>query len=298
MIVRMTAAVPPALQLPLDGAMVSRLARTAATVGSDAFDAALIGVLRGICQFDTCGVMDYHLDRPPHQRLHEVNESLRAVPHDAYLSGPYALDPMYRHYLAGAPDGLYPLAAIAPDDFEASEYHHIFHAHIGICDEVNLMCLHADGRATVVFIERRVGASRFAPADLWALELAWPLLRELMQLHARHQVSRPPSASDTLTHRQVQRTLAHFGRSLLTDRERQVLFHMLGGYSATLTAQRLGVAEGTVKNHRKSVHRKLDVRSQAELFSLFINCIPYAGSGAADDATDPLAIYQSRPGKH
>jgi DNA-binding CsgD family transcriptional regulator len=86
--------------------------------------------------------------------------------------------------------------------------------------------------------------------------------------------------------------MANFARTLLTERERQILFHMLGGYSAALTAARLGVAEGTVKNHRKAVHRKLDVGSQAELFSLFINCIPYA---AAEGETDPLATYQSRP---
>jgi DNA-binding CsgD family transcriptional regulator len=293
----MSAAAPPALQLPLDATMVFRLAAATAAIGGHAFDAALIALLRGICQFDTCGVMDYHSDRPPHQRLHEVDESLRAVPHDAYPSGPYALDPMYRQYLAGAPDGLYPLASIAPDDFEASEYHHIFYAHIGICDEVNLMCRHASGSTTVAFIERRVGAPRFAPSDMLALELAWPLLRELLNVHDRHRAVQPASASEALTHRQVQRTLAHFGRSLLTERERQILFHMLGGYSSTLTAQRLGVAEGTVKNHRKAVHRKLDVGSQAELFSLFINCIPYAGIGAADDPTDPLAVYQSRPGK-
>jgi DNA-binding CsgD family transcriptional regulator len=81
---------------------------------------------------------------------------------------------------------------------------------------------------------------------------------------------------------------------LLTERERQILFHMLGGYSSALTASRLGVAEGTVKNHRKAVHRKLDVGSQAELFSLFINCIPYA---SADGDIDPLSIYQSHPAR-
>jgi DNA-binding CsgD family transcriptional regulator len=280
--------------LPLDAAMAQRLAVVTAAIGGPDFDAALLALLRGVCSFQTCGVMDYFPDRPPHQRLHEVNRTTRKLPNNAYVSGPYVLDPMYQQFQAGAPDGVYPLAAIAPDNFEASEYFQAFYAHIGVCDDINLMHRHADGTASVVFIERRVGLDRFGAADVLAVQLIWPLVRELLAQHARHTAARPASRSDTLTHRKVQRTLDNFGRSLLTERERQILLHMLGGYSAALTAQRLGVAEGTVKNHRKAVHRKLDVGSQAELFSLFINCIPYADVDAAD-RSDPLQAYQSRP---
>lgn len=290
----MSEPMPSALQLPMDEAMVGRIAAVTAAIGTDAFDAALIALLRRVCAFDTCGVMDYHVDRPPRQRLHELNTQARALPGDAYLAGPYALDPLYRQYLDGAPDGVYPLAEIAPDDFASSEYFQVFYAHTGVGDDINLLQRHPDGTASVVFIERRVGAPRFGPSDVLAVQLVWPLVRELLAQHARHGASRPASPTDALTHRKVQQTLANFARTLLTERERQILFHMLGGYSATLTAARLGVAEGTVKNHRKAVHRKLDVGSQAELFSLFINCIPYA---ALDGNADPLAAYQSRPPK-
>jgi DNA-binding CsgD family transcriptional regulator len=95
-----------------------------------------------------------------------------------------------------------------------------------------------------------------------------------------------------LTHRKVQSTIENFASSLLTKREREVLFYMISGYSSALTAQRLHTSEGTIKIHRKSIHRKLDIGSQAELFSLFINCIPFA---APDGATDPLQTYQSAP---
>jgi hypothetical protein len=61
-----------------------------------------------------------------------------------------------------------------------------------------------------------------------------------------------------------------------------------------LTAEKLAVAEGTVKNHRKAIHRKLDVGSQAELFALFLQCIPYAQPG---NTVDPLLAYQSKPAR-
>jgi hypothetical protein len=69
---------------------------------------------------------------------------------------------------------------------------------------------------------------------------------------------------------------------------------MLSGYSSALTGQRLATSEGTIKIHRKNIHRKLDIGSQAELFSLFIQCIPFA---TPDAPRDPLQAYQSKPAK-
>jgi hypothetical protein len=64
---------------------------------------------------------------------------------------------------------------------------------------------------------------------------------------------------------------------------------MLSGYSSEQTAKRLHTAEGTIRNQRKSIHRKLETGSQAELFSLFIQCIPFADP---DSDNDPLVRCQ------
>jgi DNA-binding CsgD family transcriptional regulator len=109
-----------------------------------------------------------------------------------------------------------------------------------------------------------------------------------------HELTAAASRRDTdsQTHRKVQSTIENFARSLLTQRERQVLFYMISGYSSALTAQRLNATEGTIKIHRKNIYRKLDIGSQAELFSLFINCIPFAMPEAS---VDPLETYQRAP---
>ena len=60
----------------------------------------------------------------------------------------------------------------------------------------------------------------------------------------------------------------------------------------SLTAQRLATTEGTIKIHRRNIYRKLDIGSQAELFSLFINCIQFA---LPEAPVDPLQTYQSAP---
>jgi len=52
----------------------------------------------------------------------------------------------------------------------------------------------------------------------------------------------------------------------------------------------LGIALDTVRRHRKNIYHKLDVSSQTDIFSLFINamsCLAQAGGG------DPLAVYMS-----
>ncbi len=63
---------------------------------------------------------------------------------------------------------------------------------------------------------------------------------------------------------------------------------MLRGYGTNVSAERLEIALETVRRHRKSIYRKLDVSSQTDLFSLFINSMSCVGEAAGGD---PLAIY-------
>ncbi len=67
---------------------------------------------------------------------------------------------------------------------------------------------------------------------------------------------------------------------------------MLRGYSSALTAEKLNTSDGTVKIHRKNIYRKLEIGSQAELFSLFINCIPFA---RPEENTDPAPALPAKP---
>jgi DNA-binding CsgD family transcriptional regulator len=83
-----------------------------------------------------------------------------------------------------------------------------------------------------------------------------------------------------------------FGSSLLSPREKSVLELMLRGYSGLASAEKLGIAIETLRRHRKSIYRKLDVNSQTDLFSLFINCLSYLGDAGVGD---PLSVYMAPP---
>ena len=280
------------LVLPLDSALVAALARMTETIGTAEWYDAALNLLGTVCGIDSGGAMLYHREQRPRRIVHRFNPQERALPEDAYLAGPYALDPHYQLFLQGCPSGVHWLRDIAPDDFFQSEFYRMFYSQIGLSDSIELLWRIDADSALNIFVERSIHNSRFAASDLLAVNAVVPMVFAAAAKHHELTAAASRRETDNLTHRKVQSTIENFASSLLTQRERQVLFYMISGYSSALTAQRLKTTEGTIKIHRKNIHRKLDIGSQAELFSLFINCIAFAKPGGP---SDPLQAYQSAP---
>lgn len=280
------------LCLPLGPRMVQALGRMIDAIGSPTWFDRVLDFLGTVSAVDSGGAMVFHRHQRPRRIVHRFNPQERALPEDAFLSGPYALDPNYQLFLQGCASGVYWLRSIAPDDFYDSEYYRVFYSQIGLSDSIDLLWRIDEDTALNLFLERSYRHSGFTAADHLAIETVAPLVFAAAAKHHALTAESSRREIDTLTHRKVQSTIEHFASSLLTQRERQVLFYMISGYSSALTAQRLQTTEGTIKIHRKNIHRKLDIGSQAELFSLFIHCIPFAQPGHNHD---PLQAYQSAP---
>ena len=277
--------------LSLDATMAAAIACTMRSIGGSDFHEKVLDLVSTGCRIDSCGAMLFFRHQQPLRLSHRVSAE-RKLHGDSYLSGPYALDPNYQLFLRGAGSGVYWLRDVAPDDFFESEYYRVFYSQLGVADSVDLMWRIDDDTALLYYVERSIRNPAFAHTDVFALELLLPCVLGAAARHRELTAAEPPAAGDRLVHRNVRSTLENFGKSLLTQREREVLFYMLSGYSAALTADRLDSSEGTIKVHRKNIHRKLDIGSQAELFSLFINCIPFA---SPDGMRDPLEAYQRKP---
>jgi DNA-binding CsgD family transcriptional regulator len=86
----------------------------------------------------------------------------------------------------------------------------------------------------------------------------------------------------------VPTVLKAFNQSfLLSPRETQILEKMMRGYPTDYISAKLGLTSGTVKNYKRRLYEKLDIKSEREIFPLFINHLfgsserQSAGGGAA-----------------
>ena len=144
----------PRICLPLGTELTAALAKVVAAIGSVGFHQCMLDLLGKVCAVDSGGAMIFHRNCGPQRLVHRFHLSERSIPEDSYLSGPYALDPLYQMFLQGTPDGAYWLPETAPDDFFESEYYHQFYSRIGLSDEIDVMWRIDGDTALLFFLER------------------------------------------------------------------------------------------------------------------------------------------------
>jgi DNA-binding CsgD family transcriptional regulator len=264
------------------GALMSMIAK----IGEKDFFDHVIEVLCAYAHCECGEVMRYSRTEGARSMAQKLDFTGRVAGPEAYFDHFYAEDPLYLAFRDDAPPGFYLTAELAKA-YPNSRYYSDFLPKTNLGQEISFLMPEQDGWAVVVWVGRYAGSAPFAPVEMDALEVLEPLLRSCVQ---RHVAMAGYDASTDAAQAQFQKKLdaafEQFASTRLTERERQVLRYTLFGYSAALTGERLGISEGTVKNHRKAIHRKLEISSRAELFSLFLQCLPYAGG---DSGPDPLA---------
>lgn len=156
-----------------------------------------------------------------------------------------------------------------------------------VCDEV-VFVAKVDARTRIHLCLMRSRTARyFSPAELALLRACSPMVVQLINQHVQLVQAARPSVEAG-----VRRAVSLFGQSLLTAREQDVLGLMLGGYATRFAADKLGISTETLRRHRKNIYQKLDVSSQSEVFSLFINSL---GCFDAAPEQDPLRGYFGQP---
>jgi DNA-binding CsgD family transcriptional regulator len=279
--------------LALDAEGVDQLSTMTSYVGQPAFYSAVIAFVRALIDAEVGIALHYSIDTRPQYVAVQADAARRRGAREAvYIDGPYVLDPVYQMFLRGQADGAYPMSTYVPDDFYESEFYRCFFRNTRLVDTIDVLWRIDAGSSMALCLGREEGTPPFAEPELALVRHVLPLLFAAMRRH--HEIAAPAThdEDDHLVHRKVESTMVNFGSSLLTKREREVVFYMLSGYSSEQTAERLNTAEGTIRNQRKSIHRKLETSSQAELFSLFIQCIPFA---EPDTDLDPLVRFQGPP---
>jgi DNA-binding CsgD family transcriptional regulator len=250
---------------------------------------ALTAALKIILDFDGIFMAALHRDAPPSVPYYDDPRE----PELKYHDGPYLLDPFYNRFLAGEADGCHRLAELAPQGFLRSEYFASYYHLLDFSDELGLLASLDSDACAHLSITRRRGRPRFNRRDHDLLEAAAPLVRDAVR--RMHEAERPGPDDRTSLHDSLRRAYRHFGASILTEREREVVQLLLRGNSAKAIARALAISPETARNHLKRVYPKLGVASQAELFALFFKALEQVEPGFDGDPLSRLSKETALP---
>ena len=268
------------------------LAKAIAAMGSDQFFPMLVKAIANRVQVFYPQIWLYHTDLPPQCIYHEIPENARCAQIDQYLEGPYREDPFYVISLNQPRGRFYRLEEITEGLLEESHYYDYYYGDTGTVDEVVYLSTLPSGSVINVSLMRLLGKGTFRSDELDTLRALSAPVAELLRGHSQMA----DFSSRYLLEPDIDGVIDHafqaFGSSILSPREKSVLELMLRGYSTPASADKLNIAVETLRRHRKSIYRKLDVSSQTDLFSLFINSLSYLGAAGVGD---PLSVYLSPP---
>jgi DNA-binding CsgD family transcriptional regulator len=268
------------------------LSKAIAALGSEEFFPALIAAIRGQVKIDYPQVWLYHKDLPPRVLYHEIPESAVASQIDQYLEGPYQEDPFYQTSMFQPRAKIYRLSRVTMGKLKDSNYYQDYYGDTGTTDEaVYLSKLHA-GNVINLSMMRLTENGAFSDDEYESLYLLAEPVSELITSHSEHSDFAANNLIQPGIDHQIDLAFRTFGASLLSPREKDVLELMLRGYGTDVSAEKLGIAVETIRRHRKSIYRKLDVCSQTDLFSLFLNSMSCLGQASGED---PLSIYMAPP---
>jgi DNA-binding CsgD family transcriptional regulator len=259
-------------------------AAIAALVGAPAgddrrFAGGLARLLAAVVPFDHVVVFGYRGDERPIDLWHTFDPAAYAVFVSEYQAGPYLLDPFFRASRERR-RGFFRMRDLAPDRFFSSEYVRSYYVRTGLAEEVGFF-VPLEGGAGVVLSLMRARASGVFPArGVAALVEIEPVVTALMARHWADLAARFDGGERATAGRRGRPAPspdAVWTRLGLTGREAAVVGLVLQGHSSESVADRLGIATGTVKVHRRNVYRKLGIASQTQLLSLYLTHL----SGAA-----------------
>ncbi|TWI55681.1 regulatory LuxR family protein [Pseudomonas duriflava] len=182
-----------------------------------------------------------------------------------YLQGLYLLDPFYIASREHPRSGLFRLDDVAPEYFEQTDYFQRYFRLNVVADEVQLNCNLDSERTLCLSLGSR---QRFTLEQMGILSLiqSWVMALMRQRLAFEQERSTPPAPP---WQQQFEAT-SQRSDTALTARELEVGRLMLSGCSGKEIARKLDISVETVKVHRKHMYAKLGIKSQSELFAIFL----------------------------
>ena len=240
----------------------------AATDGREIADALINAIGQVVAHDGTC-LLAFHRDAPPEVLHHTLEPEGERHYVERYLAGPYLLDPLYELALRDDKPLVCRFRDATPDRFHSSEYYRQYCERTHLRDEMDFLVDVEDGSTLALVVARR--ERMFAKAELARLELVDPVVRGgMVRAWSAWQEEGVRGTPDPAIHQRLTECYENFGSNVLTQREREITQLLLRGHSTKSVARELDIAPGTVMVHKRNLFSKLDITSQFELFSRFI----------------------------
>lgn len=184
-----------------------------------------------------------------------------------YCDHAYLLDPFYEVIKAEHQKELVTLDSIIRHDFESSAYYDRFYHMTGWKNESNFIVSLNDEQTICLAYTANERPIKDLNDELW------PYLNSIKSAIRKHETLTNTAFMSTaaLESNDTQHIESHMDIHGLTKREKEIVHYILKGYPSSSIAQMCFVSEGTIKNHRKNIYRKLSIHSQGELFRKFLN---------------------------
>lgn len=246
-----------------------------AASGGEETASALIDAVNLVVDHDGTCLLAFHRDAPPEIMHHTLEPAGARHYLDRYLAGPYLLDPLYQLAVKVDKPSICRFREAEPDRFRSSEYYRQYCERTHLTDEMDFL-LDISKTTTLALVIGRRGR-RFSRPELRRLREIGDIVRAAMQnIWRRWNARDDKQQRDDDLHRRLTRCFDNFGDDLLTVRERETTQLLLRGFSTKAIARELDIAPGTVMVHKRNLFSKLDISSQYELFSRFIDSLSEA----------------------
>ncbi|MGV8920682.1 MAG: response regulator transcription factor [Pseudomonas sp.] len=197
-----------------------------------------------------------------------------------YLKGLYLLDPFYIASREHSQSGLFRLVEVAPEHFELTEYYQRYFRLNVVADEIQFNCQLDADRTLCLSLgsTQRFGVEQIAMLSMiqpWVVALLRQRLPfELLEAEASVEASAETQALSQQPgndwRSQLEASVQQSRGAQLTARELDVGRLMLSGCSGKEIARKLEISVETVRVHKKHMYSKLGIKSQSELFSIFL----------------------------
>lgn len=260
-----------------------QVARIIDYVDSDELPCRLVNGLSALVSFAMSTVFILRGQSRPICIYENFPPSIDKIGIDNFINGTYVLNPLYLAHLNGIEQGVYRIRDLAPDGYFTSGFTETHKVIAAPEEEISYVTegwprgyeeldivVPIDDVTFEIDIHKSSKDGGFSESDIQILSSKMPVIgaivRKFWQLRSDKLALKPRDAS-------INEIYENFGAPDLSLREREVIRYVLRGHSSGSIALNLDVSITTIKTHRKRAYQKLNISSQSELFSMFLNCV-------------------------